>query len=806
VLDLPPWDGTGMASTIPAGLRAMMRARGVTFLDDASGLPLVLGELGAGGTSELVIGHAPAIEREDRARIRLSLDTHPYLGDHRLDGVPVLPLAAAADYALAAGRRLAGGPVVLAELELIDGVRLTEAQLLLDIRARGEQRGGALASIDVELASPSGKLHYRARAVPVPRIEAVAQLDRPAALEPAPLPASEFYARHTFHGPLLRGIARIDGLDARTLVGAVRAARPGELGPALRSFVLDPLLVDSSFQLAAYFMLVRHRRAGLPLGFDELRVLAPVAPGATITCIVRLEAASGDLFAGHIDYLDASGALVAQLRGVRGAFKLVEAPAPAPQPRVTSLAAAPQAPPPAPAAAAAPASSQVARTDGEIEPGHYDPAKFPEYLLLRERIDKVKRDGIALPYFHVQERVTNDTTVIAGREMINYSAYNYVGMSGDPVVSRAAIEAIEKFGTSVSASRIASGEKPLHGELERELARFLGTEDCIAMVGGHSTNVTVIGHVVRAGDLVVHDSLAHDSILQGVKLSGARRRPFPHNDWRALDELLANVRGSFNRVLIAIEGVYSMDGDIPDLPRFIEVKKKHKAMLLVDEAHSLGVLGKRGAGLGEHFGVDRNDVEMWMGTMSKTLASCGGYIAGSRALVEYLKYTTPGFVYSVGLPPSNAAAALASLRQLEAHPERVATLAARAKYFLALCKERGLDTGLAVGSAVVPCIVGSSTRCMRLAEALGKRGINVQPIIYPAVEDHLARLRFFMTCTHTEEQLRYTADVLAIELAKLDPAYIIPPSVRVSDQRGTTDAARSRTSFIRKITGRTVER
>src|SRR5262249_8487410 len=175
---------------------------------------------------------------------------------------------------------------------------------------------------------------------------------------------------------------------------------------------------------------------------------------------------------------------------------------------------------------------------------------------------------------------------------------------------------------------------------------------------------------------------------------GAKRRPFPHNDWEALDRALTSLRPHYRRVLICIEGTYSMDGDIPDLPKFIEVKKRHGAMLLVDEAHSAGVVGKTGRGIGEHYDVNHADGDIGMGTRSKSFASCGGYICGSKALVEYLKYTTPGFVYSVGISPPNAAAALASLKQLQAHPERVERAQTQAKKFLNLLKARGIDTGM----------------------------------------------------------------------------------------------------------------
>jgi 8-amino-7-oxononanoate synthase len=361
--------------------------------------------------------------------------------------------------------------------------------------------------------------------------------------------------------------------------------------------------------------------------------------------------------------------------------------------------------------------------------------------------------------------------MIDGRELINFSSYNYVGMSGDPRVTQAAKDAIDRFGTSVSASRLVSGEKTVHRELERAIADFIGTEDSIVFVGGHSTNETTIGHLFGPGDLILHDGLAHNSIIQGCILSGARRRAFPHNDWETVDQLLTDLRGDYRRVLIAIEGVYSMDGDISDLPHFVQVKKKHKAFLMVDEAHSAGVLGAHGRGVGEYHNVKAADVDLWMGTLSKSFGSCGGYIAGCKAVVEYLKYTAPGFVYSVGISPPNAAASLASIRVLEAEPQRVARLHERAKLFLSLAKKHQLNTGLSKDSPVVPIILGNSMHCLQLSRALARRGVNVQPILYPAVEEKAARLRFFITSNHTVDQIRYTVDAMAEELAKINPAY-----------------------------------
>jgi 8-amino-7-oxononanoate synthase/acyl carrier protein len=409
---------------------------------------------------------------------------------------------------------------------------------------------------------------------------------------------------------------------------------------------------------------------------------------------------------------------------------------------------------------------------GEIPPECYDFSQMPEYKRLKRTMEDLTSTGLPNPYFTTHERATRDTTVVDGRELVSWATYNYLGMSGDPEVNEAAKRAIDRFGTSVSASRLVSGEKTIHQELERGIAKFLGVDDAILFVGGHSTNETTIGHLFGAGDLIAHDSLAHNSIIQGAILSGARRRPFPHNDWQALDELLTEVRREYRRVLIAIEGVYSMDGDFPDLPRFIELKKKHKAFLMVDEAHSIGTMGKTGRGIGEHFGTHARDVDLWMGTLSKSFGSCGGYIAGSAEVVEYLKYTAPGFVYSVGMPPAAAAAALASLQVLQAQPERVARLQANARTFEKLAREKGLNIGWASETPVVPVILGNSMHALALSRALFERGINVQPILYPAVEEEKARLRFFITAVHTDEQIRQTVEAVAEELAKINPRYL----------------------------------
>jgi 8-amino-7-oxononanoate synthase len=411
---------------------------------------------------------------------------------------------------------------------------------------------------------------------------------------------------------------------------------------------------------------------------------------------------------------------------------------------------------------------------GQIPPEHYDVARFPEYgeLKRQERLLLAVGDN---PYFRVDQGGAGSAPCVDGRPLVNFSVYDYVGLAHDPEVAAAAKAAIDRYGTSAGASRLVSGEKQVHRDLEQALAAFLATPAAIVFVSGHATNVTTIGHLLGPDDLIFHDMLAHNSIVQGAMLAGATRRAFAHNDWQSLDSLLADVRPRHRRVLIAIEGVYSMDGDFPELPRFVELRRKHKTLLLVDDAHSLGTMGATGRGLGEHWGVARSDVDLWMGTLSKSLASCGGFIAGSTELVEYLKYTAPGFVYSVGLPPPSAAASLAALTVLQREPRRVARLRELATLFLTLARERGLDTGLAAGTPVVPVIVGSSVKALRLSHALFDRGINVQPILYPAVPDRSARLRFFITTNHSEAHIRATVGAVADELATLQHNSNEPP-------------------------------
>ncbi len=407
--------------------------------------------------------------------------------------------------------------------------------------------------------------------------------------------------------------------------------------------------------------------------------------------------------------------------------------------------------------------------DAKIPEAAYCFDQFPEYVKLRENLDMLEASGLGNPFFVVHDGPTTDRTIIGGREYINFSSYNYLGMSGDPAVSAAAKAAIDRYGTSASASRLVSGQKKIHVEVGKG-------DDAIPGHGRHD----------RVGRAARHERDG-DRPFDGPRRPDSSRRAGPQQHragmlcfrgraggrsltttGEAADKLLEQFRHEYRRVLIVIEGVYSMDGDIPDLPAFVEMKKRHKALLMIDEAHSIGVLGATGRGIAEHFSVDRRDVDIWMGTFSKSLGSCGGYISGCKALVEYLRYTAPGFVFAAAMPPSAAGAVLASLRLLEAEPERVARLHENSRLFLALARECGLNTGRSKDSPVVPVILGNSIHCLKLSKAMLARGVNVQPILHPAVEESASRLRYFITARHNQRQLRHTVRAMVEELEKID--------------------------------------
>ncbi|MCB9777566.1 MAG: aminotransferase class I/II-fold pyridoxal phosphate-dependent enzyme [Alphaproteobacteria bacterium] len=725
VCEFGPWSRSEMVATIPAVVQAAMRAEGVDFVGDQAGLDAVLAGLGTRGPRTL--GRAlPHTTRAVSFTETLSVETHPFLLDHAIQGVPVLPLASATDL-LAAGAGLPL-PFELTDLTLFQGVTVREpVDVHVSVRGdKAELRVGAQKA-----------LAYTARIRPLTTPPALP--DAVTGGAPADPPLSTFYGGITFHGPLLQGITEIGGVGPTFVHGRVRTGNLATWVPdTLRGgFTVDPLALDSAMQLSAHVAWTRFQRAGTPIGIERYVQLAPwPAPGTELLAQVSFAedlAGDSDRFEGHILLSTLDGTPVAWARGVAAELRRID------------------------------------QQDGfDAEPRQIDFSAWKEIRDLDDRLTAAQAIGIDNPFFHVHEGTARNTAIIEGREYVNYSSYNYIGLSGDPRVLARVRDAVDRYGTSVSASRVASGERPFHGALEALLAKCQGTEDAILYTAGHATNVSTIGHLMGKDDLILHDELIHDSALQGVKLSGATRRGFKHDDAADLERQLRALRSQFDRVLIILEGVYSMDGDICDLPSFVAIKKKYGCLLMVDEAHSFGIVGETGCGVREHYGIPGTDVDIWMGTLSKSLASCGGWIAGRKELIRYLKYTSPGFVYSAGLTAANGVAALASLELMLAEPERVKRLQDNARLFHDALVARGLDTGPADGeSGVVPVVTGNSVHALWLSQRLHDAGINVQPIVYPAVADDAARLRFFLSSTHTPEQLSWTAQTVADCLARV---------------------------------------
>lgn len=747
----PLWQKSGMGLSLPDTVRHAMKARGVTLLSEAEGLDIFIHELATSGIGEVIYGRSlPVYRGASRIQEQLSVETHPYLDDHRLRDTPVLPFAVAMNYAARCVAERGSTQFTLADFKLYQGVEVKD-KTYVTVDGHYDERPDAQPLVTVEIRAGSdrfspGVLAYRCKAF-TDAVPHDSKLELSIPQNDGKMPAlrpDAFYRDHTFHGPMLQGILSIDEFSQLHVSGTVRTSRPQEWISVRGqdAWSVDPLVLDGSFQMAAYWAYVTHGRSGFPLEFREYCQVAPFGDGP-VRCIVSIIGMDGDLFTGNIIYQNDSGQTLAILTGIQARAELVQSE---PEKADATLAKAVQ---------------------DEIPPEYYRFDLFSEFIDLKRRLEMLQRNDIHNPYFNVREGVGSDHSRPDNIEMISYLGYNYLNMANDPVVCQAAKDAIDLYGTSVSASRISSGERSLHQELDRAVADLVGTEDAMVFVNAHMANMAATGHLLGTDDLILHDKFVHISIINGSRMSGARRRPFPHNNWQALDRMLVAMRPNYKRVLIVIDGVYSMDGDIPDLPRFIEVKKRHKAFLMIDEAHSIGVLGEHGRGIGEYYDVDPNDVDLWIGSLSKAFASVGGYIASSESLIEYLKYTAPGFVNTTGISPPNAAAALAAIRLLQAEPERVRYIHNLAKLFLQLARERGLNTGLSQNSTIIPIIVGDEKLCLQLSQALFDRKIDVKPILPPMVDKNDARLRFFMTTRHTEEQIYITVNAIAEELARI---------------------------------------
>ncbi|MGH2967580.1 MAG: aminotransferase class I/II-fold pyridoxal phosphate-dependent enzyme [Solirubrobacteraceae bacterium] len=376
-----------------------------------------------------------------------------------------------------------------------------------------------------------------------------------------------------------------------------------------------------------------------------------------------------------------------------------------------------------------------------------------------ERAEQLRaaREADLLPYFRTLESPAAPVVEMEGAERVMLGSNNYLGLTGDPRVMAGAREALERYGTGLTGSRLLNGTTGLHLELERELAEWMGTEDAIVFTTGHQANVGCLGTLLGPGDTVIADSADHASILDGCLLSRAKLRPFRHGRLDKLAKMLERAETDGGGVLVVVDGVFSMEGDVADLPRIVELCQAHGARLMVDEAHAAGVLGARGAGTSELLGVERA-VDLRMGTFSKSLASCGGFIAGPHEVVDFLRISSRAFLFTAAAVPAAVGAALAALRVIRSAdgPPLFARVLENAAYLRRGLAELGfevVDDGLGVTTPIVPVVVGDDWKAVLLWRALYDAGVFVNVALHPAVPPAGALLRTSVMATHDRETL-----------------------------------------------------
>lgn len=375
-------------------------------------------------------------------------------------------------------------------------------------------------------------------------------------------------------------------------------------------------------------------------------------------------------------------------------------------------------------------------------------------------VEYYERMGLYFHLVEVSEVVPGSARVrVKDRgEMLMFGSYSYLGLIGHPAIDRAAQEAITRFGTGTNGVRLLAGTLPLHNELEAGIAAFKGTEAAVAFASGYIANISTISALLDRHDTVICDKLDHASIVDGCLLSGANMVRFRHNDLGHLAKRLAQANPDRQRMVI-VDGVYSMDGDIADLPGIRALCDRYGALLMVDEAHALGVLGATGTGIEEHFGMGPDTIDIKMGTLSKAIPSVGGYVAGSSEMISGLKHKARGFIYSAAIPPASAAASIAALQVIRDEPERVQRLQRLFAHFLDKLKAAGFDL-LSSQAAIAPIVCGTDEQATRLMMHCVERGIFVQAILPPVVPVGLSRLRATVTANHTIEDIDYGVDVL----------------------------------------------
>ncbi|OGR65418.1 MAG: 8-amino-7-oxononanoate synthase [Elusimicrobia bacterium GWB2_63_22] len=369
------------------------------------------------------------------------------------------------------------------------------------------------------------------------------------------------------------------------------------------------------------------------------------------------------------------------------------------------------------------------------------------------------------PYFKELESEQAPEITIKGKKFIMFGSNNYLGLANDPRMKKAAIDAVNKFGTGVAGSRFLNGNTILHTELETKLAKFKGREAALIYATGYQMNLGVVSALVGKGDFAIVDKLNHASILDGCRLSHGELRRFKHNNPADLERVLKEI-GPGHGKLVIVDGVFSMEGDIAPIPEISKVCRRHGARLMVDDAHATGVLGKHGRGTSEYFGLTRKDVDLVVGTCSKSLASVGGFAVGDEDIIHYVKHMSRSMIFSAALPPASVAAISKALDIIEEDPQRIKKLWDNAAYLMKRFKAMGLNTG-ETATPIIPVIIGDNEKTFMLWRMLYDNGLFTNPVVSPAVPPKRAMLRVVATATHTREQLDRALDIFETCIKKV---------------------------------------
>jgi glycine C-acetyltransferase len=376
---------------------------------------------------------------------------------------------------------------------------------------------------------------------------------------------------------------------------------------------------------------------------------------------------------------------------------------------------------------------------------------------LTERVASVKQNDLYFYNQPVEEILPGMRVRVRGREMGMYASYSYLGLVNHPRINEAAKRAVDKFGTGTNGVRSLAGTLTLHTELEETIANFKHTEAAITYSSGYATNLTVISTLMGRGDYVFSDKLNHASIVDGCLMSGAEFRRFRHNDMAHLEGLLRNAPPDVAKLVIA-DSVFSMDGDIIDLPKMLELCRQYSAWLMIDEAHSVGVLGAKGTGIEEYFGLG-DVIDIKMGTLSKTIPSVGGYVAANKDIITYLRHASRAYIFSAALPPAQAAAANEAFKVILDEPWRIERLNQNTKQFIGGLKSMGFDT-LLTETAIVPVLCGDDDMAFAMTREAQHNDVFVLPVVSPAVPEGLARLRATVTAAHEPGEIERAMDVI----------------------------------------------